>query len=128
MGMQPRARILAAATVCDDPLQVVSGCAAATQKLLVDQGLTSLDIDLFEVHEAFAATSIKCQRQLGIDDSRFNVNGGVIALGHPMGATGSIMMGMLIDELERQGLRTGIVATSGAAGTGTAMLIELVEA
>lgn len=128
MGMQPRARILAAATVCDDPLQVVSGCAAATQKLLVDQGLTSLDIDLFEVHEAFAATSIKCQRQLGIDDSRFNVNGGVIALGHPMGATGSIMMGMLIDELERQGLRTGIVATSGAAGTGTAMLIELAEA
>lgn len=128
LGMQPRAQILASATVCDDPLQVVSGCAAATEKLLADQGYSAADIDLFEIHEAFAATSIKCQQQLGIDDRKFNVNGGVIALGHPMGATGSIMMGMLIDELELQGLRRGIVATSGAAGTGTAMLIELVGA
>lgn len=123
-GLAPRARIIAAATVCNDPLQVVSGCAAATGKLLSDQGLTSADIDLFELHEAFAATSIKCQRDLAISDDKLNVNGGVIALGHPMGATGGIMLGMLLDELERRELRTGVVATSGAAGIGTALLIE----
>ena len=123
-GLVPRARILAATTLCNDPLQVVSGCAAATAKLLLDQGLTSADIDLFELHEAFAATSIKCQRDLDIGADRLNVNGGVIALGHPMGATGGIMLGMLIDELERRDLQTGVVATSGAAGIGTALLIE----
>ena len=123
-GLAPRARIIAAATVCNDPLQVVSGCAAATGKLLSDQGLTSADIDLFELHEAFAATSIKCQRDLAISDDKLNVNGGVIALGHPMGATGGIMLGMLLDELERRELRTGVVATSGAACIGTALLIE----
>ena len=110
--------------MCNDPLQVVSGCAAATAKLLADAGLTSADIDLFELHEAFAATSIKCQRELNISDDKLNVNGGVIALGHPMGATGGIMMGTLIDELERRDLHTGVVATSGAAGIGTAVLIE----
>jgi acetyl-CoA C-acetyltransferase len=125
-GLMPRAHIVSAVTVCHDPLQVVSGCVAATSKLLSKQGLTSDNIDLFEVHEAFAATSIKAQRELAIDDSKFNVNGGVIALGHPMGATGSIMMGMLIDELERRDLQTGVVATSGAAGIGTAVLIERV--
>ena len=123
-GLVPRAKIIAATTVCNDPLQVVSGCAAATAKLLADAGLTSADIDLFELHEAFAATSIKCQRELNISDDKLNVNGGVIALGHPMGATGGIMMGTLIDELERRDLRTGVVATSGAAGIGTAVLIE----
>lgn len=89
-----------------------------------DQGLISADVDLFELHEAFAATSIKCQRELHIDADKHNVNGGVIALGHPMGATGGIMLGMLIDELERRDLRLGVVATSGAAGIGTALLIE----
>jgi acetyl-CoA C-acetyltransferase len=123
-GLVPRARILAATTVCNDPLQVVSGCAAATAKLMSDQGLISADVDLFELHEAFAATSIKCQRELHIDADKHNVNGGVIALGHPMGATGGIMLGMLIDELERRDLRLGVVATSGAAGIGTALLIE----
>ena len=123
-GLVPRAKIIAATTVCNDPLQVVSGCAAATAKLLADAGLTSADIDLFELHEAFAATSIKCQRELNISDDKLNVNGGVIALGHPMGATGGIMMGTLIDELERRDLHTGVVATSGAAGIGTAVLIE----
>ena len=123
-GLVPRAKIIAATTVCNDPLQVVSGCAAATAKLLANAGLTSADIDLFELHEAFAATSIKCQRELNISDDKLNVNGGVIALGHPMGATGGIMMGTLIDELERRDLHTGVVATSGAAGIGTAVLIE----
>ena len=125
MGKPPVARIRAVATTCEDPLQVVSGCSAATRKLLTEQRLEVADIDLFELHEAFAATSILCQQQLQIDADKLNVNGGVIAMGHPMGATGAIMMGTLIDELKRRELQTGIVATSGAAGTGTAMLISL---
>ena len=124
LGIKPRAVVRAAATVCDDPLTVISGCAAATQKLLAQQGLDSADIDLFELHEAFAATVIKCQRDLNIDESKLNVNGGVIAMGHPMGATGAIMAGTLLDELERREHKLGVVAASGAAGTGTAMLIE----
>lgn len=123
LGQQPRARIVAVTSVCDDPLTVISGCSAATQKLLSEQGLTPDDVDLFELHEAFAATVIKCQRDLGISEDKLNVNGGVIALGHPMGATGAIMTGTLIDELERRDFKTGIVAASGAAGTGTAMLL-----
>ena len=125
LGKPPVARIRAVATTCEDPLQVVSGCSAATRKLLTEQRLEVADIDLFELHEAFAATSILCQQQLQIDADKLNVNGGVIAMGHPMGATGAIMMGTLIDELKRRELQTGIVATSGAAGTGTAMLISL---
>jgi acetyl-CoA C-acetyltransferase len=121
---QPRAKIIAAATVCDDPLQVVSGCAKATSALLSSRGLNTSDVDLFELHEAFAATSIKCQQDLDISSDILNVNGGCIALGHPMGATGGIMMGTLLDELERRALSTGIVAASGAAGSGTALLIE----
>ena len=124
LGKKPRARIVAVATVCDDPLEVVSGCAKATSTLMINQGLSSTDIDLFELHEAFAATSIKCQRDLDISHDKLNVNGGCIALGHPMGATGGIMTGTLLDELERRKLKTGIVAASGAAGSGTALLIE----
>jgi len=125
-GHKPKAKILATTTVCGDPLESVSGCATVTKKLMAEQGLGVDDIDLFELHEAFAATVIKCKQQLGLNDDKLNVNGGVIALGHPMGATGAIMTSTLIDELERQGLRRGIVATSGAAATGTAMLLELV--
>jgi acetyl-CoA C-acetyltransferase len=88
------------------------------------QGLTSADIDLFEIHEAFAATVIKCQRDLDICPEKLNVNGGVIALGHPLGATGAIMLGVLLDEMERRDVQRGIVAASGAAGSGVAMLIE----
>ena len=125
-GLKPRAKIVATATVCGDPLESVSGCATVTEKLLAEQNLAHEDIDLFELHEAFAATVIKCKQRLNINDEKLNVNGGVIALGHPMGATGAIMVGTLIDELERRGLKRGIVATSGAAATGTAMLLELV--
>ncbi len=124
LGKKPRARIVAAANTSDDPLMVLSGCIAATKKLLDRQRLSSADIDLFEIHEAFAATVVKCQQDLDIPDNKLNVNGGVIALGHPMGATGSIMLGTLLDELERRDQHLGIVATSGAAGSGTAMLIE----
>lgn len=120
----PRARIVTAANVGDEPLMVLSGAVAATKKLMEREGLVESDVDLFEIHEAFAATVIMCRRDLGIPDEKLNVNGGVIALGHPMGATGAMMLGTLLDELERRGLKRGIVAASGAAGSGAAMLIE----
>jgi acetyl-CoA C-acetyltransferase len=124
LGREPRARIAAAATASDDPLLVLSGCVAATEKLLSQQGITSRDVDLFEIHEAFAATVVKCRRDLDIPDEKLNVNGGVIALGHPLGATGAIMLGTLLDEMERRELRRGVVAASGAAGSGIALMIE----
>lgn len=124
LGLAPRARIRAAANASDEPLLVLSGAVAATARLLQRNGLAVDDVDLFEIHEAFAATVIKCQRDLGIPDEKLNVNGGVIALGHPLGATGAIMLGSLLDEMERCNLRRGVVAASGAAGAGAAMLIE----
>jgi acetyl-CoA C-acetyltransferase len=124
LGIAPRAQIIAAATASDDPLQVLSGCVASAGKLMAQQGLRAGDVDLFELHEAFAATVVKCQRDLDISSDKLNVNGGVIALGHPMGATGAIMTGVLLDELERRNQRRGIVAASGAAGAGSALLIE----
>ena len=123
-GTSPRARITASITVSSDPLQVLSGCVEAARALMQRQGLSSADVDLFEVHEAFAATSVMCMQTLGIDESKLNVNGGVIALGHPMGATGAMMAGMLLDELERRDLSCGIVSAAGAAGTGSALFIE----
>jgi acetyl-CoA C-acetyltransferase len=103
---------------------VIGGCVAAAEKLMVQQNLTADDIDLFEIHEAFAATMLRCKKDLGINDDKLNVNGGVIALGHPLGATGAIMAGVLLDEMERRNVKRGLVSASGAAGTGTAMLIE----
>lgn len=123
-GLTPRARITTSVTVSADPLQVLSGCVEATRTLMQRQGLSSADVDLFEIHEAFAATSVMCRQTLGIDEGKLNVNGGVIALGHPMGATGAMMAGVLLDELERRDLSCGIVAAAGAAGTGSALFIE----
>ena len=124
LGTAPRARVAAAATASAEPLEVLSGCVAAAGRLMREQGLSASAVDLFEVHEAFAATTVKCQRDLDIPADKLNVNGGVIALGHPMGATGAIMAGTLLDELERREQRIGIVAASGAAGAGSALLIE----
>ena len=124
LGIAPRARLVAAAVANDDPLQVLTGCVASTQKLMKQQGLSADEVDLFELHEAFAATVVKCRKDLGIDDDKLNVNGGVIALGHPMGATGACMAGALLDELERRDQARGIVAASGAGGAGSALLIE----
>ena len=124
LGVAPRARIVHVHTTCDDPLEVVGGCVKAVAELLRKLNLKPYQIDLFEIHEAFAATSLKLEQCLGLTRSDYNVNGGCIALGHPMGATGAMMLGTLLDELERRNLKTGIVATSGAAGTGTAMLVE----
>ena len=124
LGIAPKARLVTSTTASGEPLEVVSGCVTVTEALLVDQSLRARDIDLFEIHEAFAATVVKTRQVLGIDDSRLNVNGGVISLGHPMGATGAIMTGTLIDELHRQKLSNGIVSASGAAGSGSALLLE----
>lgn len=124
LGIRPRARLVAAANVSDDPMQVLTGCIAATKKLMSQQNLSVSDVDLFEIHEAFSATVLKCQKDLKIPIDKLNVNGGVIAMGHPMGATGAIMTGTLLDELERRDQRSGIVSASGAAGVGSALLIE----
>ncbi|MFK7977871.1 MAG: acetyl-CoA C-acyltransferase [Halioglobus sp.] len=124
IGAKPRARIIASATACDEPLQVLSGCISAARRLMEEQKLAVDDIDLFEVHEAFAATMVKAQRELSIPEDKLNVNGGVIALGHPMGATGGIMTGVLLDELERRDQTLGLVSASGAGGSGSALLIE----
>ncbi len=124
LSAAPRARVAQSVTTGEDSLQVVSGCIRATEVLLERTGLAPEDVDLFEIHEAFAATSVVAQRRLGLGDDKYNVNGGCIALGHPMGATGAIMTLTLLDELERRGLRRGIVAAAGAAGSGSALLID----
>ncbi len=126
LKVKPRARIRAMVNINDDTRTVIAGCVAATKALMHQENLTAADVDLFEIHEAFAATMIHCKKELGIDDEKLNVNGGCIALGHPLGATGAIMTGTLLDELERRDLKTGIVAASGAAGAGTALMIERV--
>ena len=124
LGIEPRARLVAAKTACAEPLEVLSGCITVTQALLSEQQLTHSDVDLFELHEAFAATVIKAEQTLGISGDKLNVNGGVIALGHPMGATGAMMTGTLLDELERSSLTRGLIAASGAGGSGSALLLE----
>ncbi|MGB0142540.1 MAG: 3-oxoacyl-[acyl-carrier-protein] synthase III C-terminal domain-containing protein, partial [Luminiphilus sp.] len=96
----------------------------ATKAILERNQLVPSDVDVFEIHEAFAATIVKLQRELAIDDTRLNVNGGCIALGHPMGATGAIMAGTALDELKRVSGRLAVVAASGAGGTGSALLLE----
>lgn len=124
LGIEPKARLVSSTTACAEPLEVVSGCVTAAQKLLLEQQRSADTIDLFEIHEAFSATILKARQTLEIEPDKQNVNGGVIALGHPMGATGAIMAGTLIDELHRQQLTSGVVAASGAAGSGSALLLE----
>ena len=124
LGIEPKARLVSSTTACGEPLEVVSGCVTAAQKLLQEQKISAHNVDLFEIHEAFAATILKAHQTLEIEPDKQNVNGGVIALGHPMGATGAIMAGTLIDELHRQQLTSGVVAASGAAGSGSALLLE----
>lgn len=123
-GLRPIARIVDTVTCCAEPLEVVSGCVEATKTILERNRLLPHDVDVFEIHEAFAATIVKLRRELAIDEERLNVNGGCIALGHPMGATGAIMAGTALDELTRAEGRLAVVAASGAGGTGSALLLE----
>jgi acetyl-CoA C-acetyltransferase len=119
-----RARVLATATFADDHVLALNGAIGATRRALQRAGLAVGDIDLFEVNESFAAPTLVYLRELGIDDARCNVNGGAIALGHAMGATGTNLVSMLADELELRGLRRGVAAVSGALGLGAAVVIE----
>ncbi len=125
-GLTPRARILATAVVGSEPTIMLTGPTPATRKALDRAGLTVDDIDLFELNEAFAAVVMKWQKDLGIPDEKVNVNGGAIAMGHPLGATGAMILGTLLDELERRDLRRGLATLCVGAGMGIATIIERV--
>ncbi len=127
LGLKPRARILSVATCSTDPTIMLEGPAPATKKALSMANLTIDDIDLIEVNEAFAAVVLKFMKEMNIDNfDKINVNGGSIALGHPLGATGSILLGTLMDELEERDLSLGLVTLCVAGGMGIATIIERV--
>ncbi|WP_189223122.1 acetyl-CoA C-acetyltransferase [Saccharothrix coeruleofusca] len=126
LGLTPRARVLATAVVGTEPTIMLTGPAPASRKALDRAGLTVEDIDLFEVNEAFSAVVLRFQRELGVPDEKVNVNGGAIALGHPLGATGCMILGTLLDELERQDLRRGLATLCVGGGMGIATIIERV--
>ncbi len=123
-GWKPRARIVATANVGDCPTLMLNAPVPAARKVLAKAGLTVDDIDLWEINEAFAVVSEKFQRDLKLDRSKVNVNGGACALGHPIGATGSILIGTVLDELERTGGRYGLVTMCAAGGMAPAIIIE----
>ncbi len=125
-GLQPRARIVATANMGDDPTLMLNAPVPAAKKVLAKAGLTLDDIDLFEINEAFAVVAAKFVRDLGLDWDKVNVNGGSIALGHPIGATGSILIGTIVDELERRGGRYGLVTMCAAGGMAPAIIVERV--
>ncbi|MGH3417216.1 MAG: acetyl-CoA C-acyltransferase, partial [Actinocrinis sp.] len=126
LGLRPRARIVSAAAVGTEPTIMLTGPAPSARKALDRAGLSVDDIDLFEVNEAFAAVVMKFCRDLGVDEERVNVNGGAIALGHPLGATGAMLLGTLLDELERRDLRRGLATLCVGGGMGVATIIERV--
>jgi len=123
-GLKPRARIRAVATAGDSPELMLNAPVPAARKALAKAGMSLTDIDLFEINEAFAVVPLKFMRDLDIDPAIVNVNGGAIALGHPIGATGAIILGTLLDELERRDLATGLVTLCAAGGMAPAMIIE----
>ncbi|MEU3400778.1 acetyl-CoA C-acetyltransferase [Streptomyces filamentosus] len=124
LGLVPRARIVATAVTGAEPTIMLTGPAPATRKALAAAGLEIDGIDLFELNEAFAAVVMKWQRDLKVPDEKVNVNGGAIALGHPLGATGAMILGTLLDELERTGGRRGLATLCVGAGMGIATVIE----
>ena len=124
--LEPRARFVAMATAADEPIIMLTAPTPATQRCLAKARMTIADIDLFEINEAFAAIPLKVMRDLGMDPEKVNVNGGAIALGHPLGATGSMLIGTLLDELERQNKTTGLVTMCIGGGMGIATIIERV--
>ena len=126
MGLKPRFKILAAAVIGTDPTMMLIGPAPASEKALKQVGMNVSDIDLFEVNEAFAAVPMYFMEKLGVDHSIVNVNGGAIALGHPLGSTGCMLTGTLMDELERRDLSTGLITLCIGGGMGIATIIERV--
>ncbi|MBL9053229.1 MAG: acetyl-CoA C-acetyltransferase [Tabrizicola sp.] len=125
-GLKPRARIRATAKIGTDPTIMLTGPVPVTQKILHDNGLSIGDIDLFEVNEAFASVVLRFQQAFDVDPALVNVNGGSIAMGHPLGATGAIIIGTLLDELERQDKAIGLATLCIASGMGAATVIERV--
>ncbi|MCP5284302.1 MAG: acetyl-CoA C-acetyltransferase [Burkholderiaceae bacterium] len=125
-GLKPRARIRAAAVIGSEPTIMLTGPTPACRKALAKAGMAPKDIDLYEVNEAFAVVPMKTARDLGVEMDRVNVNGGSIAMGHPLGATGCIILGTLLDELERRDLNTGLATLCVGGGMGIATIIERV--
>lgn len=125
-GLKPRARIRATAKIGTDPTIMLTGPVPVTEKILRDSGMAIGDIDLFEVNEAFAAVVLRFMQAFGVSPDVVNVNGGAIAMGHPLGASGAIIIGTLLDELERRDLSTGLATLCVASGMGAATIIERV--
>jgi len=125
-GVKPRARIRAMTTIGSDPILMLTAPAPASERALARAGMRARDIDLWEINEAFAAVVLQTERKLGIDPERVNVNGGAIALGHPLGATGAMLLGTALDELERRGLGTALVTMCIGGGQGIATILERV--
>jgi acetyl-CoA C-acetyltransferase len=125
-SLTPRARIVATSTSGADPVLMFGGPIPAVDKVLARAGLSVDDIDVFEMNEAFAAVAIRIQRHFGIPDDRYNVNGGAIAMGHPLGATGAMLLGTVVDELERRNGRYGLITLCVAGGMGVATIVERV--
>lgn len=126
MGLKARARILSVANIGVEPTIMLTGPAPAAQKALRTAGMKIADIDLWECNEAFASVALKFQQDMDIDPELLNVNGGAIAFGHPLGATGAMLLGTLLDELERRDLQTGLVTLCVGGGMGVATIIERV--
>ncbi|GAA5443060.1 putative acyltransferase Rv0859 [Microbulbifer sp. NBRC 101763] len=126
LNLTPRARIISAAVVGSEPTIMLTGPAPATRKALKAAGLTPQDIDLYEVNEAFASVVLRFQHELDIDPQKLNVNGGSIAMGHPLGATGAMLIGTVLDELEQRQQRYGLVTLCVGGGMGVATIIERV--
>ena len=126
MGLKPRARIRGFASIGSEPTIMLTGPAPASIKALKRAGMDASDIDLWELNEAFASVVLLYMELLNIPHDRINVNGGAIAMGHPLGATGAIVLGTLLDEMERRDLETGLVTLCIGAGMGTATIIERV--
>src|SRR6201996_349876 len=125
-GLVPRARVLATATTGADPTIMLTGPVPATKKVLATAGLTTADIDIFELNEAFASVVLKFIKDLELDPEQVNVNGGAIAMGHPLGATGAMLVGTVVDELERRDARRALVTLCIGGGMGVATIIERV--
>ncbi|AYG58051.1 acetyl-CoA C-acetyltransferase [Rhizobium jaguaris] len=126
MGLKPRGRIKAFANIGSDPALMLTGPVDVTEKLLKRTGMTLADIDLFELNEAFAAVVLRYMQAFDIAHDKINVNGGAIAMGHPLGATGAMILGTVLDELERRDLNTALVTLCIGAGMGTATIVERV--
>jgi acetyl-CoA C-acetyltransferase len=123
-GLKPRARIVMTAVAGTEPVIMLTAPGPAAERVLKKAGMTFGDIDLFEVNEAFASVVLKFLKDTGVDPQKVNVNGGAMALGHPIGATGAMLIGTLIDEMERRDLSTGLVTMCTGGGMGTATIIE----